>query len=57
MALNPGQFRNALPDQDAAPHKEWVDSVTGKGNYLTVSASDALDMTTFEAPRSITKGE
>ena len=57
MALNPEQFRNAPADQGSVPHKEWVNSVTGKGNYLTVSASDALDMTTFEAPRSFTKGE
>lgn len=57
MALNPNQFRNVPLDQEDVPRQKWLDSISGKGDYLTISANDALDMTTFEAPRTILKGE
>ena len=59
MALNPEQFRNVDPLYTPADfnRQHWVDSISGKGSYITMSASDALNMTTSEAPRSIVKGE
>lgn len=57
MTLNPEQFRNADYDQQGVPHKEWLNSISGKGTYVTMSADDALDMTSCEAPRSFLQGE
>jgi hypothetical protein len=57
MTLNPEQFRNPDPHQEANTHKHWLDAISGKGSYVTMSASDALDMTSSEAPRTIVKGE
>lgn len=59
MALNPNQFRNVDPlyTPPNFTQQHWVDSISGKGTYVTMSAADALNMTTAEAPRSIVKGE
>ena len=57
MTLNPEQFRNPDPYQAANTRSHWLDAISGKGTYVTMSASDALDMTSSEAPRTIVKGE
>jgi len=57
MALNPEQFRNVDPSQAGNTHKHWKDAISGKGTYINMSAADALNMTTAEAPRSIVRGE
>lgn len=57
MAFNPEQFRNADPHQASNTRNHWLDAISGKGTYITMSASDALDMTSAEAPRTFVKGE